>query len=143
MARGRPNVGTRFKPTASQKARQKKASKTTKNLISAPFAVAGAVSREVSKQKKAAPKSTREPSISARDWELIEEARIEREAQAEKERLELEAKKAEKAAAKAEKAEAKAAAKAAKAEAREKAKAEGGSRRRFPFFGAGKGGNDE
>jgi len=131
MARGRSNVGTRFKPTASQKARQKKASKTTKNLISAPFAVAGAVSREVSKQKKAAPKSTREPSISARDWELIEEARIERDAQAEK------------AAAKAEKAEAKAAAKAAKAEAREKAKAEGGSRRRFPFFGAGKGGNDE
>lgn len=52
--------------------------------------------------------------------------------QDEKERLEREAKKAEKAAAKAE-----------KAEAREKAKAEGGSRRRFPFFGTGKGGNDE
>lgn len=60
----------------------------------------------------------------------------ERAEQAEKERLEQEAKKAEKAAAKA-------AAKATKAETREKAKAEGGSRRRFSFFGTGKGRNDE
>lgn len=131
MARGRSKFGTRFKPTASQKARQKKATKTTKNLVTAPFAVAGAVSREAAKQKKAAPKSPREPSLSASDWKLIEEARIEREAQAEKERLEREAKKAEKAAAK-----------AAKAEAREKAKAEGKPQGLFSFLRP-KGGGDE
>ena len=131
MARGKSNVGTRFKPTASQKARQAKATKTTKNMVAAPFAVAGAVSREVSKQKKAAPKASREPSLSAKDWEMIEAARIEREAQAEKERLEREAKKAEKAAAK-----------AAKAEAREKAKAEGRPQGLFSFLRP-KGGGDE
>lgn len=116
---------------AARGAAMKRSAKTSKE-IGRVGAALGAAAKEISKQqKKAAPKSTRGPSLTASDRALLNkieaEIEAERAEQEEKDRLAREAKKAEKAAAKA-------AAKAAKAEAREKEQAEG-KPRRFPFFG--------